>query len=110
MKVQEKYYKLLKSGQKRIELRLFDEKRRKIRIGDEIIFSNLNDDTDSFKARVTHLYRADNFESLCRQISPKEAGFETAEELIGVMQTFYPRIDQEKYGVLGIGIKRETTE
>ena len=43
MKVQTKYYNLLKSGKKVVELRLFDEKRQQIKIGDEILFSNLSD-------------------------------------------------------------------
>ena len=107
MKVKEKYYNLLKSGQKTIELRLFDEKRQKIRIGDEIIFSNFDREDDTFSARVVHLYRASDFQSLCRQISPQKAGFETPEELVAVMQKFYPSADQEKYGVLGIEIKRK---
>ena len=107
MKVKEKYYKLLKSGLKTIELRLFDEKRQKIRIGDEIVFSNLDDESDSFTARVIKFYRADNFAALCHQISPQQAGFDTSEDLVRVMQNFYSLNDQEKYGVLGIEVKRE---
>ena len=38
LNVKEKYYNMLKSGTKTIELRLFDEKRRKIKVGDTIEF------------------------------------------------------------------------
>ncbi len=34
MKLQQKYYDFIKNGTKRIEIRLFDEKRQKIKIGD----------------------------------------------------------------------------
>ena len=107
MKVKEKYYKLLKSGLKTIELRLCDEKRQKIRIGDRVVFSNLKDDNDTFTACVINLYRADSFAALCHQVSPKQAGFNSPEELVQIMQEFYPLNDQEKYGVLGIEVKRE---
>ena len=66
MKVQTKYYNLLKSGKKVVELRLFDEKRQQIKIGDEIVFSNLSDTNDSFVARVINLNRAESFDKLCQ--------------------------------------------
>ena len=110
MKVKEKYYKLLKSGIKTIELRLFDEKRRNIRIGDKIIFSNFDDDADTFTAQVIKLYRADDFAALGCQIPVRKAGFDSSEELVRVMQKFYSPEDQKKYGVLGIEIKREDIE
>ena len=38
MKLQPKYFECMKKGSKIIEVRLFDEKRRNIKIGDEIEF------------------------------------------------------------------------
>ena len=37
LKLQPKYFEYIKNGTKRIELRLYDEKRQKIAIGDTII-------------------------------------------------------------------------
>ena len=45
MKLQPKYYNFILNGTKRIEIRLFDEKRQQIKIGDTIKFlkePNLN--------------------------------------------------------------------
>ena len=106
MKVQTKYYNLLKSGKKVVELRLFDEKRQQIKIGDEIVFSNLSDTNDSFVARVINLYRAESFDKLCQIITPAQAGFTSKEELITVLQEFYTPDSQQKYGVLGIEIQK----
>ena len=36
----DKVYEQIKTGKKNIELRLYDEKRRKIAVGDKIIFTN----------------------------------------------------------------------
>ena len=106
MKVQTKYYNLLKSGKKVVELRLFDEKRQQIKIGDDILFSNLSDTNDSFVARVINLHRAESFDKLCHIITPAQAGFTSKEELITVLQEFYTPDSQQKYGVLGIEIKK----
>ena len=38
LKLQPKYFDYINNGTKRIELRLYDEKRQKIDIGDTIIF------------------------------------------------------------------------
>ena len=43
MKLNNKPFNMIKNGRKNIELRLYDEKRRKLNIGDEIIFRNLKD-------------------------------------------------------------------
>lgn len=58
MNVKTKYYNLLKSGSKTIELRLFDEKRKKIKVGDNIIFANTSNSNDTFTAVVKNLYHA----------------------------------------------------
>lgn len=106
LNVQEKYYNLLKSGAKTIELRLYDEKRQAIRIGDTIEFSNLSDTTDTFKANVINLHRAESFAALCDKIDPRRAGMADKEELITVLKEFYPEERQKAYGVVGIEIKR----
>ena len=44
MKLQDKYYEYILNGTKRIEIRLNDEKRQGIKIGDKIRFINESDD------------------------------------------------------------------
>ena len=105
MNVKTKYYNLLKSGKKTIELRLFDEKRQKIRIGDTITFYNLSNPDDHFTAVVTNLHRAKSFDALCQIISPARAGFATPEELVSVLREFYTPTAQKQFGVVGIEIK-----
>ena len=106
MKVQTKYYNLLKSGFKTIELRLWDEKRRQIQVGDQITFSDLSNPDDTFIAQVLALHHANNFDELCDTISPVQAGFYTKKELIDCLQEFYTMDNQKKYGVVGIEVKR----
>ena len=75
MSVKEKYYNLLKSGKKTIELRLFDEKRQKIKIGDIIEFSNASNADDTFSAKVINLHKAPDFKSLCSKNSCSTSWF-----------------------------------
>lgn len=104
MKVKTKYYNLLKSGKKTVELRLFDEKRQQIKTGDIITFSDLSDPAETFTAKVVRLHRADSFKNLCKEIRPSQAGFATEEELLTVLEEFYTPADQKKYGVIGIEV------
>ena len=51
MNLQPKYFDFIKDGTKRIELRLYDEKRQLIRLGDIIEFTKSDD--EKFKAEET---------------------------------------------------------
>ena len=106
LNVKEKYYNMLKSGVKTIELRLFDEKRKAIKVGDSIEFSNNSDVNDKFTAKVVNLHRAGNFIELCNNIDCRSAGFSTNEELIRVLEEFYSLDRQKEFGVVGIEIRK----
>ena len=104
MTVQEKYYRLLKTGKKTIELRLFDQKRKKIKPGDAILFTNASDLTECFQATVVQLHHASCFTELCQKITPAQAGFSSVTELTEVLEQFYPLSSQNQFGVVGIEI------
>ena len=106
LKVQKKYYNMLKSGTKTIEFRLFDEKRQAIKIGDIIEFTNASHADDKFVAEVVNLYQAEDFEALCQKIDCWQAGFNTNAELIECLAEFYIPQQQKQFGVLGIEIKK----
>ncbi len=97
-------FEMIKSGQKTIELRLFDEKRRLIETEDTIIFTNI-DTGDTITARVLNLHRFDSFEELYRFLPLLKCGY-TADDIDGAdpshMEQYYSVEEQEKYGVVGI--------
>ncbi len=107
MKLQPKYYHLILNGTKRIEIRLFDEKRQKIKIGDTIKFLKEPDLNDSFNTKVINLYQYPSFEELFKDfaISILSDRSMTKEELIAELEQFYPKEQQEKKCVLGIQIE-----
>ena len=106
MRVQSKYFNLLKNGKKTIELRLLDEKRQMIAVGDVIKFMESENLSDSFEAKVVALHLAENFEKLGAKIDFRQAGFDTLQNMIEIMKVFYPLDSQQKYGVVGIEIQR----
>ena len=104
MRLQEKFYHFIKSGTKRVELRLLDEKRKAIRLGDEIVFVNRADENDTVHAKVKGLLYYDNFEDLFLDFDIKMLADETMtkEELLGELAKFYPAEEQAELGVVGI--------
>ena len=104
-RLQEKYYNLLKSGVKTIEIRINDEKRRTFREKNLIKFSNRSNPEDTFTAEIIKLHFAKDFEELCKTISPQQVGFDTTEELIEVLEEFYSLEEQKLFGVVGIEMK-----
>ena len=109
LKLLPKYYDYILNGTKRIELRLYDEKRRKIKIGDKICFLKESDLKESFVVNVVGLLRYNSFSDLFNDfdISILADNAMTKEELLNVLSEFYTKEKQEKYGVLGIRIELE---
>lgn len=107
MKLQSKYYNYILNGTKRIEIRLYDEKRQQINIGDTIKFLKEPDLKESFNAKVVGLLRYDSFENMFKNydISVLADKSMTKEELINVLEEFYTKEKQTQYGVLGIRIE-----
>ena len=107
IKLQPQYYNYILYGTKRIEIRLYDEKRQQIKIGDTIIFLKEPDLNESFKAKVTGLLRYNSFEDVFKDfdtsiLSDKSM---TKKDLINVLEQFYTKEKQKQYGVLGIRIE-----
>lgn len=95
-----------KEGTKTIELRLFDEKRRKIQIGGIIEFSN-TETGEKIGAKVSAQYVFDSFESLYKELSLLECGYTEADIETASpddMNVYYSKDNQQKYGVVGIRI------
>ena len=105
MNLQPKYFDFIKDGTKRIELRIYDEKRRLIQLGDIIEFAKSDD--EKFKAEVIGLLRYNSFADLFEDfdISILADSSMTKQELLEVLGEFYSEEKQAGFGVIGIRIK-----
>ena len=98
-------FELIKSGRKTVEMRLNDERRRAIKVGDEIAFTHI-ESGEIIIAEVTALYPFDSFAELYSAFKPEALGYAKDEAYSpSDMNEYYTKEQQEKYGVLGIGIK-----
>ena len=105
MRLQNAPFQMIKSGEKTIELRLFDEKRASIRKGDSLVFKNVMT-SESIICEVVELHRYASFEELYAHHSKTEIGYREKEEASPQdMLSYYTIEDIQKYGVLGIEIK-----
>lgn len=104
MNLQDKYFDFIKNGTKRIELRLNDEKRQQIKIGDSIEFSN---EKYKFTTKVIGLLKYQDFKTLFNDFGIEILAGKTMtkEELLGILSEFYTPEKQEKFGVLGIRVE-----
>ncbi len=103
MHLSEEPFNWIREGKKIVEIRLFDEKRRGIELGDIIIFKKLNDNKE-IKVKVKGLLRFSNFRDLFSFIPKKNLAHEslTLDEQIKRIRDYYSKEKEEQYGVLAI--------
>ena len=90
------------SGNKTIESRLYDAKRQKIQIGDQIIFTNIDNSKQTVTAEVVGLLRYATFRDLFSHNNPRKFGGDNVEWLENQISEFYSLSDQLENGVIGI--------
>ena len=104
MKLRPEPFAKIKSGTKTIELRLYDEKRQKIQVGDVIIFTS-TESGEQIRSIVKKLHRFDSFEVLYKSLPLLKCGY-TPEDVDTAqpsdMEAYYSTEEQQKYGVVGI--------
>ena len=98
-------FKSISLGKKTIEMRLYDEKRSKINIGDEIEFENIGTH-HKIKCAVVSLTRYKDFFELYSNFDKTTIGYDENETASAEdMYAYYSPERIKKYGVLAIEIK-----
>ncbi len=108
MKLNSQPYALIENREKTIELRLYDEKRKRIKIGDHIVFSNAREPQNQIEVEVINLYIFKDFPELYKKLPLEKCGYsvdglKTASS--DDMLKYYSVEKQDKYGVVGIEVK-----
>lgn len=100
-------FSLISDGVKTIELRLYDEKRRKIAPGDTIRFYNIENAGETILTKVTELYVFGTFDELYEKLPLLECGY-TEDDIYRAsakdMNKYYSPERQKQFGVVGIRI------
>ena len=104
MKLNPSPFAMIKSGRKNIELRLYDERRKNIRVGDDIIFTH-TESGERMCATVKGLHIFASFDELYKNLPLLQCGY-TPEDVDMAkpsdMNQYYTPEQQSMHGVVGI--------
>ncbi len=101
MRLQQSPFEKIKEGTKTIEIRLNDEKRQLLQVGDEIEFTSLQNPEQTVVTEVIELLPFSNFQELFSQLPPNEYGGGVSSD----MYKYYTQEDEKRFGVLGIKLR-----
>ena len=107
MKLKLQPFLMVKSGKKTVELRLFDEKRSKLNVGDRVAFT-CTQTGETVLCTIKNLRTFLNFSLLYQAYDKCAMGYEENEQANPEdMEKYYQKEDIEKYGVVAIEIALE---
>ena len=104
-------FSMIACGAKTIELRLLDEKRKRICVGDTLVFKNTQS-ADTLTCTVKKLHVFADFEQLYRSLPLDKCGYlphELEAASAKDMEVYYSPEKQRQYGVVGIEIALNRT-
>lgn len=107
MKLHAGPFSMIQSGRKTIELRLYDDKRRLIQVGDIIVFTHSDDASQTCTVEVKALHIYPDFAALYEALPLEKCGYlpeELADASPADMNVYYSVEKQADFGVVGIEI------
>jgi ASC-1-like (ASCH) protein len=105
MHVKPNYFALLKSGDKLVEFRLNDAKRKKISAGDKIRFICQDDLRTDLVLSVSDIITSSDFSSLLKKFPLAMLGSISYEEQLSDLRNFYSMDNESECGVIAIVLK-----
>lgn len=108
MRLDESPFERVRSGKKIIELRLFDEKRQGLNIGDTIVFSKRSDENQKIYTQIMGLLRYQTFADLVNDFPISYFGYPEDYDKRAYAESMYEcytKDEECQYGVLGIRIR-----
>ncbi len=106
MKLNDLPFNQIKEGSKTIEVRLNDQKRKTLEVGDYIIFSNTKNN-EKLEKKIISLNNYDTFRQLFNSFDSILLGARgyNEEEYEKCMYSFYTKEQEQEYGVLAIELE-----
>lgn len=106
MRLNNEPFNKIKEGTKTVELRLLDEKRKALRVGDKIIFTN-RANNEKIDVLVTNLFKADSFAPIYEKYSKVAMGYNEEDDAKPEdMEEYYSKEEIKKYGCIAIEIEK----
>lgn len=102
--VQPEIYQKILNRIKTIEIRLNDEKRRILKVGDPLIIQKEPDRHENLRTTIIDLITANSFKELLKVVKVEDCGFDSEQEYVETLRKFYAEESEKHYGVVGIKI------
>ena len=104
----EDIFEVVRSQTKNIEIIENDEKRRKLKIGDKIVFLKKSNKKEKIEAIIENLTYYTDFNELVKDYTIEEIYIEgyTKEEFLNLLKRFYSDEEINKYGTVAIKFKK----
>lgn len=108
MKLREKYFNMIKDGKKIYEIRLNDEKRQLIYVGDIIVFKKEPNLVEKIDTIVKDLIYFNSFKEMAKTLPLEKVGFlkESVKDVVDIYHEFYTVEAEAKYGVVAIKVDK----
>lgn len=107
MHLNEAPFNSIVAGNKTLEVRLNDSKRQLLQIGDEILFTNRNNENQTVLKTIKSLRKYDSFKDFAINEDCTMAGFDAnynTQDVVDAYRKYYSQEDENKFGVLVIEI------
>lgn len=97
-------FEVVEKGIKNVEVRVYDEKRRRMKIGDEIVFLKRPLEQEKITTKIIGLKTYSNFNELVKDYNIERLYLNTftKEEFINLLGRFYSEEEQKEFGVVAI--------
>lgn len=107
MKLHEESFERMRCGEVVLELRLYDEKRQRLQLGDTVEFASASDLSRVVRTEIVGLIRYKTFAELVEDFPAAYLGYDESEKeyLKTRMYKIYTKEEEAKYGVLGIRVR-----
>ena len=100
-------FSIIKNGVKDVEIRLYDDKRKKLKVGDKIVFYKRPEEIEKIECTITKLEKYNSFSDVVDNIDMERIYLEgtSKEDYIKLMRRFYSEDEEKNLGVLAIYFK-----
>ena len=107
MGLQEEYFNAMKYGSKKIEIRLFDEKRKQLAVGDTIQFLLEPDRKNKINSKIIRLTKYKTFSEAIENIPIYYLASQgsSKQKYLEDLNKYYSIEEQNKYGVIAIEVE-----
>lgn len=108
LKLQAIYFDKIQRGEKIYEVRLNDEKRQQIKIGDTLLLQKEPGLKETMAVKVEDLIYFASFDALINTLPLEEIGFLGVSKVAvkNIYRQFYTKEDEKRYGVVAIKLQR----